>query len=161
FELLHRAWDELPTERERLRIFADGITGDPPASDLRRHLGKMFIHFLSVNEGQVTEGASIVVAASRREEINTVLVSSLIYRDDLLNFVTCANLIAVTKEGIHPVWEAASRERTVQIVPLREIVPCTAVYPSKGQVVWMVENSGVCATLLDYIPNAPLISTNG
>src|SRR5699024_11295764 len=93
-------------------------------------------------------------------EINTVLENSLIYRDDLLNFVTCANLIAETKEGIHPVWKAASRERTVQIVPLREIVPCTAVYPSKGQVVWMVENSGVCASLIDYITYSLLFSTN-
>lgn len=161
FELLHRAWAELPTEPERLPIFAQRITGDPHAFDLQRDLGKMFIHLLSVYEGKIKEEVSIVEVASSTEEINTVLENSLIYRDDLLNFVTCANLIAETKEGIHPVWKAASRERTVQIVPLREIVPCTAVYPSKGQVVWMVENSGVCATLLDYIPDAPLISTNG
>src|SRR5690606_16173925 len=95
------------------------------------------------------------------EEINELLESYQIYRDDLLNFVTCANLIAKTVNGIHPVWEAAAIENSVQIVPLRELIAIEKVRPTVGNKVWIVENSGVCSTLLDHELTAPIICTNG
>src|SRR5699024_5784854 len=84
-----------------------------------------------------------------------------IYRDDLLNCVTCYGFYAETEDGMHPVWEAAVQNNTVQIVPLRELAHLQRVRPSRGRDVWIVENSGVCATLLDYEPGAALICTNG
>lgn len=159
-EKLNRAFSSLPKKVERLPIFAQRITGDPHAFDLQQDLGKMFIHLLSVHRARL-EGESMIKIAESTEEINDLLQSFLIYRDDLLNFVTCANLVAETVNGVHPVWEAAAKTQTVQIVPLREIVSFVSVYPVKGKTVWMVENSGVCATLLDYEPSAPMICTNG
>lgn len=157
---LHSAWITLPEEAERLPIFSQRITGDPHAFDLQQDLGKMFIHLLSAWQAKRTEQETFEIAAST-EDINRLLQNHQIYRDDLLNFVTCANLIAETTSGVHPVWKAAAQEQTVQIVPLRELVSFTDVYPVKGKTVWMVENSGVCATLLDYEPSAPMICTNG
>ncbi|MFD0954275.1 DUF2399 domain-containing protein [Virgibacillus natechei] len=85
-----------------------------------------------------------------------------IYRDDLLNFVTCANFCAEKTDGsVHPVWKAAAECNTVQNLPLRELVSLDRVYPAKGNDVWIVENSGVCSTLLDYEPAIPIICTNG
>src|SRR5690625_966152 len=159
-EKLNRAFNSLPTEAERLPIFAQRITGDPHAFDLQQDLGKMFIHLLSVHRARLAEEMVVDIATST-EEINDLLQNFLIYRDDLLNFVTCANLVAETEDGVHPVWEAAAKTQTVQIVPLRELISFVSVYPIKGKKVWMVENSGVCATLLDYEPGAPMICTNG
>ncbi|HLR70820.1 MAG TPA: TIGR02679 family protein [Pseudogracilibacillus sp.] len=157
---LDRAFNNLPQEAERLPIFAQRIAGDPHAFDIQQDLGKIFIHLLSVHQGTLEAEKTVEIATSI-EEINMLLQEYLIYRDDLLNFVTCANLVAATKEGIHPVWEAAAQHQTIQIVPLRELVSLEHVYPVKGRKVWMVENSGVCATLLDHEPHAPIVCTNG
>src|SRR5699024_11874650 len=83
------------------------------------------------------------------------------YLRDLVNFVTCANVVEATKALSHAVWEPAAKHQTIPIVPLRELVSLEHVYPVKGRKVWMVENSGVCATLLDHEPHAPIVCTNG
>mgnify|MGYP001203880952 FL=1 len=159
-ELLNRAFNTLPQQAERLPMFSQRITGDPHAFDLQTDLGRMFIHLLSVHRAGLEEGTMMEIPVST-EEINELLEQYHIYRDDLLNFVTCANLVAETAAGLHPVWKAAVKEQTVQIVPLRELVSLVSAYPMEGDVVWVVENSGVCATLLDYKPDAPIICTNG
>lgn len=159
-QTLHRAFQSLPKKVERLPMFSQRMTGDPHAFDLNRDLGRMFIHLLAVHrfeQGMTDE----IEFATTTEEINELLESYQIYRDDLLNFVTCANLIAETANGIHPVWEAAATENSVQIVPLRELITIEKVQPASGNIVWIVENSGVCSTLLDQVPTAPIVCTNG
>lgn len=158
--VLDRALQSLPQQAERLPIFSQRLTGDPHAFDLQTELGRMFIHVLAVYRARV-DGESLAEAPTSTEGINELLEHYYIYRDDLLNFVTCANLVAETVDGVHPVWEAAAKEQTVQIVPLRELVSLASVYPVEGKTVWMVENSGVCSTLLDHEPAAPMICTNG
>lgn len=157
---LEKAFSSLPQHAERLPMFSQRITGDPHAFDLQTDLGRMFIHLLAVHRFKV-EGKLLVEIPSSTEGINELLEQYKIYRDDLLNFVTCANLMAETDEGAHPVWEAAASQNTVQIIPLRELISLVHVYPAKGKVVWVVENSGICATLLDHDPRAPMICTNG
>lgn len=147
------AYHGLPEQPERLPMFSQRITGDPHAFDLHTELGKLFLHVLAVNRG--------IKIPSSTEAINELLQVYNIYRDDLLNFVTCAGLYAERDDGMHPVWKAAVEENTVKIVPLRELVGLGKVYPASGTDVWLVENSGVCATLLDYKPNAPIVCTNG
>src|SRR5699024_6916558 len=154
------AFRSLPQEVERLPMFSQRITGDPHAFDLQTDLGRMFIHVLAVHRAEIDEKSTVEIPTST-EEINVLLKQYQIYRDDLLNFVTCANLMAETGDGVDPVWKAAAKQNNVQIVPLRELIPLVSVYPGKGNVVWIVENSGVCATLLDYQPDAPIICTNG
>src|SRR5690625_1847692 len=153
-KLLTRAFDNLPKNAERLPLFSQRITGDPHSFDLHTDLGKMFLHLLTVHHGY-TE------VPSTTESINQLLQQYNIYRDDLLNFVTCANLIAETMDGVHPVWKAAARNHSVQIVPLRELIHLQSVHPAVGEVVCVVENSGVCSTLLDAKNSVPIICTNG
>jgi len=157
---LDRAIQSLPQKVERLPMFSQRVTGDPHAFDLQTDLGRMLIHLFVFLQSEEDDQLIGKVPTST-EEINNVLERFHIYRDDLLNFVTCANLMAETLVGKHPVWEAAVSRRTVQIVPLRELIPLCGVKPAKGRVVWVVENSGVCATLLDFQPDVPIICTNG
>ncbi|RIU94445.1 TIGR02679 family protein [Oceanobacillus picturae] len=156
--LLARAVTALPTHSERLPMFSQRITEDPHAFDLHTDLGKMFLYVLAVRTGDEKP----VAIPKSTETINKLLQTSNIYRDDLLNFVTCANLLAVDQSGEqHPVWQATGASHTVQNVPLREIVSLSRIYPAQGKKVWIVENSGVCSTLLDYQRDIPIISTNG
>ncbi len=147
------AWDQLPSSLERLPMFSQRVTGDPHVFDLHTDQGKLWLNVLAV-------GAHQPVPTST-EAINELLQHYHIYRDDLLNYVTCAGLLAETETGTQPVWEAAVSENTVQIVPIRELVNVTTVYPAYGSDVWVVENSGVCATLLDYRKDVPIVCTNG
>jgi uncharacterized protein (TIGR02679 family) len=159
-QMLAKAVINMPDTAERLPMFSQRITGDPHAFDLHTNQGKMFLHLLAVKT-YGGENFTAIYIPRTAEEINALLQTYSIYRDDLLNFVTCAGFIAETKAGVHPVWREAATHHTVQNAPLKEIASLTRIYPAKGKHVWIVENSGVCSTLLDYIPNAPVISTNG
>jgi len=150
---LDSAYRSLPDSPERLPMFSQRITGDPHAFDLHAEQGKLWLHLLAV-------GADVTFPLTT-EDTNELLQNYQIYRDDLLNYVTCAGLYAEADAGMHPVWQSAVKENTVQIVPIRELVKLTNVYPSQGSDVWIVENSGVCGTLLDYKPDVPIVCTNG
>ncbi|QKY69980.1 TIGR02679 family protein [Lentibacillus sp. CBA3610] len=143
----------LPESPERLPMFSQRIAGDPHAFDLNTDLGKLWLHVLAVQ----TSG----VMPTTTETTNELLQDFQIYRDDLLNYVTCAGLYAETETGRHPVWESAVDQQTVQIVPIRELMKLVKVYPAYESNVWVVENSGVCATLLDHKPDMPIVCTNG
>lgn len=158
FATLNRAYSALPDAPERLPMFSQRITGDPHAFDASEDLGKMLLHLLAVAQANRTETPQHPVST---EEINDLYETFHIYRDDLLNFVTCVNLVASNNEGEHLVWKAAARMHTVQIVPIRELLPLEDIRPVTGNAVFIVENSGVCATLLDYVPHAPMICSNG
>lgn len=150
---LDTAYRHLPESPERLPMFSQRMTGDPHAFDLHTDLGKLWLHVLAV--------AAYTSVPSSTEATNELLQDYNIYRDDLLNYVTCSGLLAETEAGIHPVWKASVEQNTVQIIPIRELVKLTNVYPPHGVDVWIVENSGVCATLLDYKPDVPIVCTNG
>lgn len=157
---LSQAISTLPAKAERLPMFSQRITGDPHAFDLDKDLGKMFLHVLSVDRSDDQTETSVLVP-THTEAVNELLNEYHIYRDDLLNFVTSAGLYAETVDGMQKVWKSAVKQNTVQIVPLRELVPLTRVYPASGNKVRIVENSGVCSVLLDKEPRTPIICTNG
>ncbi|WP_106496596.1 TIGR02679 family protein [Lentibacillus sp. Marseille-P4043] len=153
--VLATALDSLPATAERLPMFSQRITADPHAFDLHTDLGKMLLHVLAIKmNGEIS-------VPSSTEAVNELLKNYHIYRDDLLNFVTCAGFYAETRGAVHPVWQAAVDYHTVQNIPLRELTSVDRVYPAKGSDVWIVENSGVCSTLLDYKPDMTIICTNG
>ncbi|WP_163971841.1 TIGR02679 domain-containing protein [Oceanobacillus halotolerans] len=160
-QMLHHlevALRHLPTQFERLPIFSQRITRNPHAFDLNTNLGKLLIHVLAVEHDQ--DDFSVVPADS--EGINDLLLKYRILRDDITNYVTCANLIADTEEGLHPMWEAAATTHSVLNIPLRELIALARVYPArKNKDVWIVENSGVYSSILDQSPEAPLICTHG
>lgn len=158
--LLAKAMLTLPAKAERFPMFSQRIIGDPHAFDMEQELGKMFLHVLSVDLWDDQLETSLTVPTDTIA-VNELLNEYHIYRDDLLNFVTAAGLYAETANGMQKVWKAAVGQNAVQIVPLRELVLLKRVYPPSGRKVWIVENSGVCSVLLDNVPNASLICTNG
>lgn len=159
-ENLAQALEHLPSAAERLPMFSQRITGNPHAFDLQGDLGKMFLHVLAVYERE-DEAEGALVVPGDTEGINELLNAFHLYRDDLLNFVTAAGLYAETTQGLRETWTAAVKQDSVQIIPLKELIPLTRVYPASGRTVWIVENSGVCSVLLDLLPDASIVCTNG
>lgn len=151
---LNQAMGQLPTTYERLPMFSQRITRDPHAFDLRTDVGKLWIHVLAVDQQ--------LAVPAETESINDLLLKYWILRDDITNYVTCANILAEDKEGLHAMWQAAMETSSVLNAPLRELMPMERAYPANGKkVAWIVENSGVFSSLLDHVPNASLICTHG
>lgn len=148
----------LPDHFERLPMYSQRTTSNPHQFDLNTNAGKLFIHLLSVHRAKNHP----VTVPSDTEGINDLLLGYSILRDDITNYVTCANLLAETSEGVHPMWEAAASNHSVMNTPLRELMGLLKVYPKQGnKKVWIVENSGVYSSILDQLPNVPLICTHG
>ncbi|EMT45000.1 TIGR02679 family protein [Anoxybacillus flavithermus] len=147
-----RALEQLPSTYVRLPIFAQKVANDPHMFDLHTLAGKLLLSALQFYAGTEYDLSAV-------EDVNELLQSYRLLREDVLNFVTCAGLMAETEKGHHPVFAAACETNTVLNVPLREVMLFTRAYPSEGNNVFVVENAGVFSTLLDV--NVPLISTNG
>ncbi len=147
-----RALKQLPSTYVRLPIFAQKVANDPHMFDLHTLAGKLLLSALQFYAGTEYDLSAV-------EDVNELLQSYRLLREDVLNFVTCAGLMAETEKGHHPVFAAACETNTVLNVPLREVMLFTRAYPSEGNNVFVVENAGVFSTLLDV--NVPLISTNG
>ncbi len=157
-ERLEKAITHLPEQYERLPLFSQRITRDPHAFDQNTNLGRLFIHMLSI----YSMNDRNVFIPSTSEGINDLLLSHRILRDDITNYVTCANIIGETESGAHPMWQAAAETHSVMNVPLRELVDLSHAYPANhGCDVWIVENSGVYSSLLDELPSVPLLCTHG
>ncbi|MGF7186535.1 uncharacterized protein (TIGR02679 family) [Desulfitispora alkaliphila] len=156
---LSKAMSELPCDYERLPVFSQRITHNPHAFDLKNNLGKLLLHVLNVHGGNQSAPSLL----SDGEMVNNLLQHYYLLRDDITNYVSCANIVAETKDGIHPMWKAAAETKSVMNVPLREILDVSIAYPKdkNNKRVWIVENSGVFSSLLDAVPHAPLLCTHG
>lgn len=158
-ERLSNAFQQLPDKYERLPMFSQRITRNPHAFDLGSNLGKLWIHVLTVDQ---QKGEGTINPPSNSEEVNELLQQYYLLRDDIMNFVTCVNLQAESNLGTHPMWEAACQTSSVLNVPLRELMALERAYPAGGgQTVWIVENSGVYSSILDQVPQVPMICTHG
>ncbi|MBB5325154.1 uncharacterized protein (TIGR02679 family) [Anoxybacillus tepidamans] len=136
----------------RLPVFAQKVANDPHAFDLHTLTGKLLLSALQFYAEEEYDLSSV-------EDVNELLQSYRLLREDVLNFVTCAGIMAETESGRHLVWAAACETNTALNIPLREVMPLTRAYPSIGNTVFVVENAGVFSMLLDT--NVSLISTNG
>lgn len=148
---------------ERLPFFAQKITKNPHAFDLDGEQGKALLHALQFHLYEKGE-ISFIYSQLTSEEANDILQSFHLLRDDLLNFVTCIGLLGTTSKGDYELFQAANREQAALNLPLREVVKLTTCRPIMGNAVFIVENSGVCATILDRWPfpePPPLICTHG
>ncbi|GAE94831.1 hypothetical protein JCM21714_4025 [Gracilibacillus boraciitolerans JCM 21714] len=155
---LASAFSQIPEKYERLPMFSQRITRNPHAFDLNTVLGKLLIHLLSLNSNKGEQ----VVVPSTSEAINDLLLQYQLLRDDITNYVTCANLLAETKQEVHSMWKAAAETQSVLNVPLRELIKVERVFSSgKQNIIWIVENSGVFSSLLDEVPHISLICTHG
>lgn len=152
---LTQALDGLPLDYERLPVFGQRILGNPHVFDRTNELGRLLIHALHVKRGQ---GGP---PPSDTERVNELLLEFKLLRDDITNFVTCANVTAEREGTEHPMWHGAAAMHSVLNVPMRELLGVDRVRPSRGHTVWIVENSGVFSSLLDDVPDAPLVCTHG
>lgn len=155
--LIAAAYSALPDETERYPLFSQRATGNPHALDLGTMRGKLWLHLLHV----LANGEGPPPAQA--EQVNELLLQYRLLRDDIQNFVTLANLLAYSGDGVlHPVWRAAVEEQMVLNVPIRELLKIDKVTAADGgSNVYVVENSGVFSALLDEVPDAPLICTHG
>lgn len=152
--------ENLPGKPVRLPVFAQQITGNPHAFDRNQNLGRLLLHLLAVK--RASYDPKKVAMPTTSEDINELLLTYNILRDDITNFITIANLMAETDGPRKIFWEAACETHTVQNLPIRELMHIQSLCPfNQGKEVWIVENSGVFSSILDVIPDAPLICTHG
>lgn len=156
-----RAFASLPKDGsyERLPFFSQRTTGNPHYFDPNGAGGKLLVHRMYVH--QVMEGNHDLTMPKTVEDLNDLYAGYGIMRDDLWNFVTCQGLLASTKGEIHPVWEAATSSNTVMNVPMKELAKLDSIWPAAGRNVWILENSGVCSTIMDAAKGAPIVCTHG
>jgi uncharacterized protein (TIGR02679 family) len=57
--------------------------------------------------------------------------------------------------------QGAVDTNSVLNMPIKELLKLKRVWPVKGNRVWIVENSSVCSTIVDEVPEAPVICTHG
>ena len=158
---VYKAFTSLPKqgEFERLPFFSQRVTGNPHYFDNQEVAGRLLIHCMYVD--QVLAGNPDSSMPKNVEELNDLLAEYGIMRDDLWNFVTCQGLRASSQNIIHPVWQAAIQTQTVMNVPMKELTKLDRIWPSFGSTVWIIENSSVASTIMDAVPNAPIICTHG
>ena len=162
---------------ERLPVFASRISGDPHGFDGNKEQGRFLIASLLFMRSQVgaqVEDTPKKTSSLSAEETTELLASFGLIRDDLLNFVTCAGILAFRGEEMIPIsmWQKAWEDGTVLNVPLREIARLSNLEPAirKGNMItqekaiFVVENSGVFSEILESFSATmlpPLICTQG
>ncbi|MFS0777091.1 TIGR02679 family protein [Neobacillus sp. 3P2-tot-E-2] len=156
-----KAFEELPQQGdfERLPFFSQRVTGNPHSFDSNEVEGRLLLHCMYVD--QVLHGNKDLVMPRNVEELNDLYGGYGLLRDDLWNFVTCQGLLASIGDILHPVWQAAVHTQMVMNLPMKELTKVERVWPAKGLKVWIVENSSVCSTIMDAVPDAPVICTHG
>lgn len=153
-------------EYYRLPVFAHAVTDDPHAFDLNTSQGRFLLSALNFIRTKHDPNHQII-SNPNSEETTELLSYFGIVRDDILNFVTCAGIVACErglKKSIEW-WKECAEEKVVLNVPLREIIKTENFLPANGKKkVFIVENSGVFSEILDRFQNEtlpPLICTNG
>lgn len=164
-EYVCRALSNLPAEHqyERLPLFAQKITQNPHAFDLDQHGGRILLHALQFRLWK-EDMLPNIKGTLNSEEANKLFHAFGLLRDVILNFVTCTGLKGETRNGEHKVLKAAHQMKTVLNLPLREVSRLTSCQPFSGNIVFIVENSGVYSELLDSWPfhePPPLLCTHG
>ena len=100
-----------PTKYYRLPVFANLVTGDPHAFDLNTPQGRLLIFALGfIRTLEDTEYNFSI--NSNSEEITELLSNFGIIRDDILNFVTCAGIVAYEKGTTESIawWQECAKE---------------------------------------------------
>lgn len=146
----------------RLPMWAAEITGNPHSFDPDMPRGKYLLAALQFArfQSEHTEIHSKLMG----EQVSELLDNFGIVRDDLLNFVTCAGLLAKRQGQLFPLWQEAYKSSSVLNVPVRELARTDQVIlPDQHSVVFVVENSGVFSDLADTFSSKlpPMVCTHG
>ena len=150
--------DLLPEKYERLPFFANRATDNPHALDQDHPSGRVFLQALAFLKGE-----SVPTDADERTRL---LYSFRLIRDDILNFATVYGLTAWEEGGKEiSYWRQAAENFSPLNLPFREIVRAEKILPMSGNCVYIVENSGVFSTLMDFLQEkkkrVPLLALHG
>lgn len=146
---------QLPGRRQRLPVFAAGLTGDPHALDGERPLGRLLFfglhHLYGLSETEY--------GAERRKELFS---RAGLEEDDLSSNVIVAGLQVRPEDSREPVFKGSAVAASPLLLPLRFLEQSTAWLPAK---VYTVENPAVFSAILDSAPAGvkipALICTSG
>jgi len=159
---------QLPEAYERLPFFAARVCGDPHALDPGAPAGRLFLDALGLLRSESGQAPPADDDTSQVEVVAELLYHFKLVRDDILNFVACAGILAWRDhDDPLPLWRAACDDRAALNMPLRELLRTTRLAPAHfadrdetGQV-FVVENAGVFSALLEKCPAAPLVCPHG
>lgn len=150
----------LPERPIRFQQYSRIVTQNPFGLASHKILGQMFMHVLS--EAARPEKSDSLKLPEKEEEIHDLFGKFNLIYDDLKEQVSVANLYAETVEGYHPMWESAAHTHSVMNIPIRELLKLDLIYPANEKpMVWIIENARIFSSLLDEVPNAPLICIHG
>lgn len=146
----------LPSRPVRLSVFSQIITLNPDAFQSTTTLGQLWLHVLA--ETRRLHAIEPIALPETKQAEDDLLQSFNLYREDITDAVTVANLFAETPRGYHLMWEAAVHSRSIMTVPLREMVKLSAVYPAhQRSIVWVIDNPELFTRILDEVPTIPMI----
>lgn len=156
--MVAKALTNLPSDFERLPIFANRITGNPHAFDHSEAAGRLLLQALAYLKGE-----SVPADADERTRL---FYDFHIIRDDILNFATVYGLRAYRQDGGEiTYWRESARTFSPLNIPLREIAWADRIVPVRGHDVYIVENSGVFSALVDALQmerkTVPLLALHG
>jgi uncharacterized protein (TIGR02679 family) len=157
-EVVLKAVSHLPAEGdfERLPIFAERITGNPHYFDKNKRLYQAIEMVMCEKENREYRSS-----LSAEDETNLLTLVNL-DKDDLHSFVTVFGLEAFRNGERIQQWHYANQEGSVQNIPLRSLRNIDVVKPIAGNIVFILENSGVYSSLLDKLDGVyPVICTHG
>ncbi|GGE00015.1 TIGR02679 domain-containing protein [Paenibacillus nasutitermitis] len=149
------AVNKLPLQQpKRLALFATDVTDSPHFFDVKTEAGHLLISFLQLlleREGWVYK------PNPNAEEITEILSTHRIWRDDVLNFVSCFGIRGYKdNEDLFKVLEGAIEEKTICNLPLRDVFRLKRVEAYK-QKVFVVENSSLYASLIEEFQDKPFM----
>ncbi|WP_339289971.1 DUF2399 domain-containing protein [Paenibacillus sp. FSL E2-0201] len=142
------AISKLPLDEPvRLPLFASGINGNPHFLDLDTEAGRIFISFLQI----LLENDDVKSYESQpsAEEMTEILNFFGIWRDDVLNQVSCFGIRGYkSDDSSFLVLDAAIEEKTFINLPLRDVLRLKRVETYRNTV-FVVENSSLFSSLVD------------
>ncbi|AKP67412.1 TIGR02679 domain-containing protein [Companilactobacillus ginsenosidimutans] len=143
FIQVEKCLNNIPAQPTRLPVFAFLILKNPHGLDKTTTVGKMFLECIKLLRPKLTDG-------------NEIYLSVNIVKDDILNFVTVQNI-----DANDDLFHAASSQHMVWNVPLMKLLELDSAFPSKGNKVFLIENSSVYAIIVDKLKDIPIIMTSG
>lgn len=157
-ELIYKALSLLPLEKPiRLPLFSEMVSGNPHEFDKD---SKLITALQLIRE---RESGIAFQNAPNAELVSQILFEFGIVKDDLTNYVSLYGFLGERKGELLQSWRYSFLEGSIRNEPLREVVKLDRLYPIDGNVVFVVENSGVFSSIVDELGHLPLaiICTHG
>ncbi|MDR6553965.1 TIGR02679 domain-containing protein [Paenibacillus qinlingensis] len=150
-----KAVNKLPLQQpKRLALFASDVTNNPHYFDIKTEAGRLLISFLQLLleiEGRIYK------TNVNAEEITDILSSHGIWRDDVLNFVSCYGIRGYKDNGeTFKVLDGAIEENSICNLLLRDMFRIKRIETYR-QKVFVVENSSLYSSLIEEFQDKPFM----